>query len=193
VKCPHCGLEVLDDAKFCSNCGSSVEQSKKVDDLTFIYCWNCGTALSEDSSFCTKCGTSLTTRLEIADWGTRFVAWLIDIIILGLILGWVTLPGYVLVPQLRWVPFIDLGTKNLIHFLYWMFMEGLYGQSLGKMVMKIKLTKLDGRPIDLPSAAIQSIGKAFLLPIDVIIGLIFYENKKQRLFNYLSETLVVKR
>ena len=71
-------------------------------------------------------------------------------------------------------------------------MEGLYGQSLGKMVMKIKLTKLDGQPINLPSAAIESIGKAFLLPIDVIIGLILYENKKQRLFNYLSETLVAK-
>ena len=70
-------------------------------------------------------------------------------------------------------------------------MEGIYGQSLGKMIMKIKVTKLDGRSVDLPHAAIESIGKAFLLPIDCIIGWLLYGDKNQRLFNYISETLVV--
>ena len=71
-------------------------------------------------------------------------------------------------------------------------MDGIYGQSLGKMVMKIKVTKLDGKAVDLLSAAIESIGKAFLLPIDCIIGWILYGNKNQRLFNYISETIVVE-
>jgi uncharacterized RDD family membrane protein YckC len=71
-------------------------------------------------------------------------------------------------------------------------MEGVYGQSLGKMVMKIKVTKLDGTPIGLPSAAIESIGKAFLLPIDCIIGWLLYGDTNQRLFNYISETIVVE-
>jgi uncharacterized RDD family membrane protein YckC len=71
-------------------------------------------------------------------------------------------------------------------------MEGINGQSVGKMAMKIRVTALNGEPTDLVHAAIQSLGKAFLLPLDCIIGLILYPTKRQRLFNYISETLVVK-
>lgn len=197
MKCPSCGLEVPDDTRFCSNCGSSMDHAKKgVEEVKAVYCRNCGEKLPEGTVFCTNCGTSIKgpvkTGLERADWGKRFVAWLIDMIILGFILGWISLPGYVLLPGLRWVPFIDFGTKNVIHFLYWMFMEGIYGQSIGKIIMRIKVTKLDGNPVDLPHAAIESVGKAFLLPVDCIIGWILYSNEKQRLFNYISETIVVK-
>lgn len=195
MKCHNCGFNIRDDAKFCGNCGSPVGSLEKKDGNKSIFCKNCGAELSEGTVFCTRCGTSITDQTKssfvLSDWGKRFIAWLIDIIILSFILGWITLPGYVLVPELRWVPFVDLGTKNLIYFLYWMFMEGIYGQSLGKMIMKIKVTKLDGRSVDLPHAAIESIGKAFLLPIDCIIGWLLYGDKNQRLFNYISETLVV--
>jgi uncharacterized RDD family membrane protein YckC len=73
-----------------------------------------------------------------------------------------------------------------------MLMEGLYGQSLGKMIMKLKVTRLDGKPTNLTQAAIQSVGKAFLLPLDCILGWILYPTKRQRLFNYLSETIVTR-
>jgi hypothetical protein len=48
---------------------------------------------------------------------------------------------------------------------------------------------------NLPSAktaAIQSFGKAFLLPIDVFFGWIFTNDKRQRLFNRASDTIVIK-
>lgn len=199
LKCPTCGSEVTEEVNFCSNCGSSLLQTrveKKVEEVKVVYCKNCGVKLADGAVFCTNCGSSIKgpikPSLEIADWGKRFIAWLIDVIILGFFLGWVSLPGYVLLPGLRWIPFVDLGTKNLIHFLYWMLLEGIYGQSLGKMIMKIKVTNLDSKPVDLPHAAIESIGKAFLLPIDCIIGWILYKDKNQRLFNYISETIVVK-
>jgi uncharacterized RDD family membrane protein YckC len=69
-------------------------------------------------------------------------------------------------------------------------MEGIYGQSIGKMVMQLKVTRLDGQPIDMGYAAIESLGKAFLLPIDCIVGWLLYSN--ERLFNFMSETKVVK-
>jgi uncharacterized RDD family membrane protein YckC len=72
-----------------------------------------------------------------------------------------------------------------------MLMDGIFGQSIGKMIMKIKVTKLDGKPLDLMHAAIESVGKAFLLPLDCIIGWFVYEKKRQRLFNYVSETIVI--
>jgi uncharacterized RDD family membrane protein YckC len=133
----------------------------------------------------------------LATWGDRFIAWLIDIVILSVLLSWMIWPGFYWIPGAwgatvpRWIPFVDLGFKNLIYFLYWTVLEGVYGQSVGKMAMKIKVARLDGGTIDMGKAAFQCIGKAFLLPLDCIFGWILYPSK-QRLFNYLSETVVVK-
>ena len=45
---------------------------------------------------------------------------------------------------------------------------------------------------NIKSAAIESFGKAFLLPINVLLGWIFTNNKRQRIFNRLSDTIVIK-
>ena len=73
-------------------------------------------------------------------------------------------------------------------------MEGIYSQSIGKMVMRLKVTRIDGSTVTLVEAAIGSFGKAFLLPIDCIIGWVAEscKEKKQRLFNMLAKTIVVK-
>jgi hypothetical protein len=42
------------------------------------------------------------------------------------------------------------------------------------------------------SAIIEGFGKAFLLPIDVALGWIFTNNKRQRIFNRISNTIVIK-
>jgi uncharacterized RDD family membrane protein YckC len=134
----------------------------------------------------------------LASWGERFVAWLIDMIVLGVLLSWMVWPGFYWLPGAwgtmvpRWIPFVDLGFRNLIYFLYWTVLEGTYGQSVGKMVMKIRVVQLDGQALDMGKATYQSIGKAFLLPLDCIIGWIQYSSRQQRLFNYLSKTVVVK-
>lgn len=166
------------------------------------YCKNCGAALSEGAAYCPKCGTRVeaVARAALASWGERFIAYLIDIIILGIILApikwyisWAAWPGFVWAPDfLRWIPFVDFGLDNVIYFLYWTFMEGTNGQSIGKMVMKIKVTQLNGEPTDIVHAAIESLGKAFLFPLDLIVGWILYPMKKQRLFNHLSETIIVR-
>ncbi len=44
----------------------------------------------------------------------------------------------------------------------------------------------------LQTAAIESFGKSFLLPIDVILGWIFSNEKRQRIFNKISNTIVIK-
>ena len=138
-------------------------------------------------------------KLFLAFWGERFVAWLIDVIILSIILtpirlfAWVEWPGVTWIPGFpNWIPFVDFGLSNVIHFLYWMLMEGAYGQSFGKMIMRIKVTRLDGNKPNIVQAAIESIGKAYLLPLDCLIGWLLYPRKRQRIFNYLSETIVVK-
>jgi len=45
-------------------------------------------------------------------------------------------------------------------------MEGIDGRSLGKMLLRLRVTRLDGEPIDMARAALESGRKAFPLPLD---------------------------
>ena len=178
------------------------------------YCKNCGNELPEGAQFCPKCGTAVTKleepvvvaapvppvaapELNLAFWGERFVAWLIDFVLIWavlLILGLFTFfgglssglsPGW---PS--WIPFFN--PSGLVLFLYWMLMERSSGQSVGKMVMRLKVVHTNGSPVNMGNAAVESVGKAFLLPIDCIVGWILYPRSRQRLFNHISRTVVVK-
>jgi uncharacterized RDD family membrane protein YckC len=182
------------------------------------YCRKCGSELPEGAKYCPVCGTPVSAEeapaaptvppaptapeapvaagLTLAFWGERFVAWLIDVVIVGIVVGILGLfrllfglavPGWP-----GWLPFFNFNLGGLLYFLYWMFMDGAYGQSFGKMIMRLKVTRLDGDKIGMGAAAVESVGKAFLLPLDVLIGWIFYPKKRQRLFSYLSGTIVVK-
>ena len=168
------------------------------------YCIKCGKKIPEDAAFCPNCGTpvrmGLKARIEMADWGERFIAWIIDLIVVGVFLApfkwylaWIRFAGFGMMPQfMRVIPFVDLGFDNVICFLYWTVMEGIYGQSIGKMIMRLKIVQLNGEHVNLLQAAVESLGKAFLLPLDCLIGWLLYPNKKQRLFNHVSETIVIK-
>jgi uncharacterized RDD family membrane protein YckC len=180
------------------------------------YCKHCGTELQPDAKYCPKCGAAVETQAAstapptakaaasvpvLAFWGERFVAWLIDIIIVGIFVGavgfftWFAFGSFQMWqnwPQNWFIfgPFFSLG--SLAHFLYWTIMEGSNGQSVGKMVMHLKVTNLDGTRITAGQAALESVGKAFLLPIDLILGWILYPGSRQRVFSYLSRTVVVR-
>jgi uncharacterized RDD family membrane protein YckC len=170
-------------------------------DEILVWCKKCGNELPEGATYCPKCGAAveLATELSLASWGERFISWLIDIIILEIILtpvrllAWIGWPGYVWVPTIpSWIPFVSFGFSNLVYFLYWTVMEGTYGQSVGKMIMGIRVARLNGENTDIGRAALESIGKAFLLPIDLILGWLLHPRKRQRIFNYISETIVIR-
>lgn len=59
-----------------------------------------------------------------------------------------------------------------------MFFETAKGQSIGKIILKIKTVDMAGRPVCAKSIAIQSFGKVFMLPIDVILGWIFTNERR---------------
>jgi uncharacterized RDD family membrane protein YckC len=71
--------------------------------------------------------------------------------------------------------------SSLGFLVYWAYFESstASGQSIGKRILKIKTTDLAGRKMDIKSAIIESFGKAFLLPLDVVLGWIFTNNKSR--------------
>jgi uncharacterized RDD family membrane protein YckC len=135
--------------------------------------------------------------LHLAKWSARFWAWLVDIILIILFLNIVRgifepiwkLP--LLWDYGNWELFA-IGFETIFFFLYWTVMEGFRGQSIGKMVMNLKVVNRDGTKIHYGTAAIESIGKAFLLPLDCLIGWFAMPNTKLRVFNRISNTIVIK-
>ncbi|MDS0220464.1 RDD family protein [Haloarcula sp. S1AR25-5A] len=132
--------------------------------------------------------------LHIAAWDDRFLAWLLDILLVGVVLSALGEAAGVfslLTGSLSaTTPFTGLNGLGL--FVYWTVLEGRQGQSAGKMVMNIAVTDERGDAIDYGTAAVESFGKAFLLPIDIIVGWLAYEEDGVRLFNKLSSTIVIE-
>jgi uncharacterized RDD family membrane protein YckC len=180
------------------------------------YCQKCGSELPEGAVYCPVCGAAVEVPpatpaapvaqpvpgLKLAFWWERFVAWLIDMVIVAVALGIINLFTFLFGARVDlfttfaapwWVTlFVSVSVDSIVMFIYWMFMEGAYGQSFGKMVMRIRVTCVDGGQVDMGRAAISSVGKSFLLFWDVLLGLILYPRRRQRVFSYLAGTVVTK-
>jgi uncharacterized RDD family membrane protein YckC len=138
-------------------------------------------------------------ELTLARWGTRFWAWLIDFIIVAIAFEILFAIAYAPLAFTRgfdnmppWVAPARYAIQSIMFFAYWTYFESNSGQSIGKRLLKIKTTDLVGNTANIKGVAIQAFGKAFLLPIDVILGWIFTNDKRQRLFSKAADTIVVK-
>lgn len=148
-------------------------------------------------------------EIILAKWSTRFWAWIVDFIIvnvaLGVLFSIIALPMWfsgfmnpsMMMPNGQWWNNVGgpstFAINSLIFFGYWIYMESNHdGQSIGKMLLKIKTTNLDGKHADIKSIAISSFGKAFILPLDVILGWIFTNDKRQRLLSRAANTIVIR-
>ena len=144
-------------------------------------------------------------QIILANWGDRLLAWIVDFILvsiaLAVLFAAITIPiwffhyddemtaarAYQNIQPLHYI------ISSLAFLGYWTYFESTSGQSIGKRLLKIKTIDISGdNRIDIKRAAIESFGKSFLLPIDVILGLIFTNNKRQRIFNRISNTIVIK-
>ncbi len=123
-------------------------------------------------------------KLKISPWWPRFWAWLIDVIILAVV-------GAILFPSAFMFDWWHFGASGFIGLVYWTVLESEGRQSIGKRALNLKLISTNGKNATLGAAAASAFGKAFLLPLDMIIGVLARPGKKQRLFNMASDTIVV--
>ncbi len=139
------------------------------------------------------------SQITLARWTDRFFAWLIDYIIVAaaaftVFFALISASNFdeVMSGNFEYSRSFEYAPISIVFFFYWLILESKTGQSIGKMAMHLKITNLRGEKADIKSIAISSFGKAFLLPIDVIIGRLATNKNRQRIFNKLGKTIVIK-
>ncbi|MGC9444804.1 MAG: RDD family protein [Candidatus Methanospirareceae archaeon] len=142
---------------------------------------------------------------DYASLGSRAVSLIIDYLILGIISWAIALPfGAAALISLRSfrdpmsfsgaaLTFSVIG--SIIWLLYFTYLEGSSGQTLGKRVMSIKVTKESGERLTFVDALIRTLCRIIdMLPTLYILGIIIIllTEKKQRIGDLAAHTIVVK-
>lgn len=177
-----------------------------------MYCPKCGAQNPDDTKFCSGCGSQLGTGVVVMSekapiyyggFWRRFVAVIIDsgiLTICGIIIG--AIVGGI-IGAILGVSETALGTMKVIIYIiiiifqwfYFACLESSLKQAtLGKMVMGIIVTDLNGNRISFGKASGRYWGK-IVSAIILMIGFIMagFTQRKQALHDIMAGTLVVKR
>lgn len=140
-----------------------------------------------------------SSQIKIARWSDRFFAWLIDYVIvfagafaIFFVVFYASNFENLIYEDFQYESTFDWAPISLVFLGYWIILEYKTGQSIGKMALQLKITNLRGEKANLKEIVISSFGKSFLLPIDIILGWIFTNKKRQRIFNKIGNTIIIK-
>jgi len=131
------------------------------------------------------------TSLPLARFKERAMAFLVDFVI--------ALTLFMAVPSVAASITAGIGAFfnfNVILFLLllWMYLtllEGFSGQTLGKRLMGLTVVRTDGKRLFYDHAAVRNFGIAFLLPVDLLIGVWLRDRRYIRYFDKFAGTTVL--
>jgi uncharacterized RDD family membrane protein YckC len=128
----------------------------------------------------------------LASFKKRTAAFLIDLFLAFVL--FLALPN-ISYPFTLDFPLLNL---NIIFFLvlFWVYLtllEGFSGQTLGKLLIRIKVVRISGENVFYDDAAVRNFGKGFLflLPFDLAFGLRLKDKRFIRFFDKFSGTTVI--
>ena len=144
-----------------------------------------------------KVDSNGSSKIILAKWKDRFLAWLVDFIIISMISTSIAFISFQYLDD-NFENFISndgMYIPTSIMFLsYWIILEYKTGQTIGKKMFNLKIVNNLGERPSLVGVIISSFGKSmpYLLPVDMVLGLILTNEKRQRIFNKLGDTLIIK-
>jgi uncharacterized RDD family membrane protein YckC len=132
-------------------------------------------------------GVPIRYGAVVIDWVVILVIWFFGYLIL-----------YSVSSSLALSDIFFLGWPLCVYLLYFIALEGTYGQTIGKKATRIKVVKEDGSPITYREAVIRTfVGVVDGLPIIIpgLIGciVIWRSDKKQRIGDLAAHTVVVAK
>ena len=136
-----------------------------------------------------------SSKIILAKWKDRFFAWVVDFVIISILSTSIFFLTFLYLNH----NFEDFVTNDgmyiptsVMFFSYWIILEYKTGQTIGKKMFNLKITNNFGEKPSLIGVILSSFGKSFILPIDIIFGWILTNEKRQRIFNKLGNTLIIK-
>lgn len=129
-----------------------------------------------------------TQAMQYAGVGVRFLAILIDAIIVGAVSG---LIGFLF----RNSPGAGGGLIGLVVIVYYIVMEATQGATLGKMALGLRVVKEDGSPISWSESVLRNILRIIDGLFGYLVGaiLVWTSPLKQRLGDRVAHTVVIRR
>ncbi len=203
--CQQCGTPASPGAKFCESCGARLKGAEAPRHAP----------ISEQRS---QTAPPYTPEYEAPPYSApgavspyqgvavRFVATLVDSVILAVIFWALSFVGVATVtinastgqtsvdPLFGAIILIDF----VIAFLYFTLLEGRYGQTVGKMALKMKVVReTDHSPISYVGAAVRTVLRIidlipFIAPYLLGAILIWSSDTKQRLGDRVAHTVVMR-
>jgi uncharacterized RDD family membrane protein YckC len=187
--CPFCGEGLPLDAKFCAKCGSVLAPKNQAEIQPKVVAEAPQTIVAQTQQ-------PVSEQVKYADGGERFIAFIIDSIIINVMLqiGMMIFSTNILENKI-----LTLAFNFVYHFAGEMANNG-FGQTFGKKIMKLRTVDMaTGGNINPTQAMIHIIGKVAFLPIDVILGLIAKDQEKGqpnreeiRIMQRVAKTAVIK-
>ena len=113
------------------------------------------------------------------------ISWIVGMLIISIELNFSQNSIIPLLGGLSWIAFF---------LVYYVYMEGSRGQTIGKMITKIKVVNEDGGKIYMKQALIRNVLRFLDAIAFYLVGaiLIWRSDKKQRLGDSVAKTIVVK-
>ncbi len=138
----------------------------------------------------------MAKEYEYAGLAERFAAYLLDTLVRLLPMGLIFLVFNYLALANRSIGLYYLGILGMLaaYFIYYSLMEGLKGQTVGKMALGIMVVGYDGKPIGIGRALVRNALRMVDGFILYLIGgiLVLTTVKKQRLGDMAASDVVIK-
>jgi uncharacterized RDD family membrane protein YckC len=200
--CTQCGAQNPDDARFCYQCGAALPSAEDIPPPPVV----------TPAPPVAPAAPPPPPAIEYAGFWRRFLAMIIDGLILGIPTGLIAffsiIPSVVALTKVEdeemiaqavitsimgwiWIAMLIL----LMRLMYWTLFEcSKYQATPGKMVLGIIVTDYNGQPLTLPRSLGRNLGKV-LSHLIFHIGFIMagLTQKKQALHDMLADCLVVMR
>ncbi len=183
------------------------------DGVQSLYCSNCGEELAENAKFCTKCGAPIAasepkvqkTVFESFEkdpilqdyWIKRLIAYVIDLVILfvitGILVGIAQFPSFLRNPFFFFDFFSFPVALGLVSVIYFVIAETVYGTSIGKSFLNLRVVTASNERITLEKSFIRNISKihGVFLFLDVIGGLITSTDMHTKYTDRMADAKVI--
>ncbi len=215
VNCPKCKERFTFDKKLQKGEASANTVAPQKDSLSSqagdyqgrrIICNACGT-VQPPTARCVQCGATIIATASplneqsYAGFWVRVLAYLLDSILLITVQTTLSILINLTIGMLGIATEGDPAINTIIWLFgavlsisYAVFFTGYCGQTPGKMVLRIKVIRTDGSPINYGRAALREVLGKFISSILLGIGylMVAFDNRKQGLHDKIADTYVIK-